>query len=255
MTATSDVEQRPAWRRLKKGVRFVAIVWGVAGAFLALQYLESLLLGTALDMGALNVDLVTSDVPENEACGHQVAALEPAELDAAGLAQSRRQALDLGLDLGFESVDRQVEMTGGTPEPRQPVDRARLAAELGVPLPEDPEITQEVNLFQEYSNHLAADRQCVAAHLAKIYSPRHASLFRLGAVVGPSVGYRRLGFTAAPYRADVRRYGSAAGVPPDLLEPLTREADPGDPGGLRQEAESVLERLQEWVSSAAAAED
>lgn len=248
----ADRSERPRWRRrLGKAARFVALVWGLALLFKTLEAAGGWLLGTAIETGAVDVEMVTPSAPEIDACATEVAALSPAPRDLEHLTRVRVQAFRLGASLGREAAIRNVRDAGADTLAEMARDRERLAAELGVPAPAVPAVRKRARMFYEFSSYLVADPECVSAALARVYTPQHASLYRLGAVAAQTVYHRERNLGAeAAYRADVRRYAAAAGVPEPLWAPLARGAprDPRDLDRARREAETAFEAIETWAA-------
>lgn len=113
-----------------------------------------------------------------------------------------------------------------------------------------PEHGRSAYALRDFSVFLEEDTPCVAAALQSRHSPRYAALFKFGATVGLGSVYWRL----APELNDVlapqlRVYGSAAGIPADLYNPLLGQHVAGSGADEGQAAESVVKRIDAYIKS------
>jgi hypothetical protein len=123
--------------------------------------------------------------------------------------------------------------------------------ELQLPHPEVPSPGVTANSLRDFSVFLAEDRQCVGAVLDRRFSPRHATLFKFAASVAVCAFYRYQ--APSPYTAmefEVMSYGTAAGIPPEVWQPLLTPADAAKPVAERKrETEALVQRIEYYVST------
>ncbi|MEO8051562.1 MAG: hypothetical protein ABI833_14175 [Acidobacteriota bacterium] len=237
--------------RARRILLFLAVVWTLGAAFLALEagMIELSWFGSSKSLPA---DLV---LPQQSRaalahCQDVVKSLPPPAQNVNLDAQSWYLAWRLGYMLG--SAD--ASLTSGTTN-RAAVEnmlRQSLPATsaLGIPSLTLPEHGRSAYALREFSGFLEEDTPCVAAALQSRHSPRYSALFKFGATVGFGSVYRRL----APELNDVlapqlRVYGSAAGIPADLYDPLLTQRVAGSGFGGGQAAESVVNRIDSYIKS------
>lgn len=247
MTATAD----SAHTRTRRILVFLAVVWAIGAAFLALEagMTELSWFSSSKSLPA-NLVLPKQSQAAFAHCQEVVKSL-PRPAQNAG---SDGQAWYLAWRLGFLLGSADASLTSGR--------ASRAAAEnmlqqslqatsaLGIPPLILPEHGRSAYALREFSVFLEEDTPCVAAALQFRHSPKHAALFRFGATVGFSNLYRRL----APELNDVlapqlRVYGSAAGIPSDLYDPLLGQHAAGSGADERQAAESVVNRIDSYIKS------
>ena len=239
----------PAHSRMRRVLTFIAVVWSVAAAFLALEagMLELTSLVSSQPLSA-NLVLARQSQAGFLHCQEILNSLPPPAQDARVVQQSRYLAWRLGYILG--SADASI--TSGIAK-RPAVENALrrslpATGALGIPSLALPRQGRSAYALVEFSGSLEEDPQCVSAALESRYSPKYAALYKFGASVGFACFYRRL----APQLNDVlapqlRIYGSAAGVPADLYTPLLGPLPtvPGADAG--QVVQSVVSRIDEYV--------
>jgi hypothetical protein len=120
------------------------------------------------------------------------------------------------------------------------------ASALGVPAPELPRIQHHAMALAEFGIDLDADRQCVAAHLERRYTPVHGHIYRFGVAVGHAALYCASG-VCGTFGSEIRRYGHLAGVPDFLWLPMLQDRLPNGPGTPQQQLLQILARLDEHV--------
>lgn len=197
---------------------FVAIVWLVAGSFIAFELIFVHLTGLAILNPTFSGDLALSAATrESKTC-----AVGPAERSHGASPASGVQlgAWLMGLKLGrdalarqYASVDRQVLTQGQD-------DVAKLSQMLGVPQPPVfiPKHFADANT--EFVRFVEADVS-QARERAIQHSPQACHLYKLGAFSGyaslvrPSLPGERSVFTV-----EIRHYAQHAALPAPLWEPM-----------------------------------
>ena len=239
----------PLPSRIRRGLRFVAIVWLISGAFLALQVGLPELTHRLVVAGWIPTDLALPKadpavVPS--ACGKAMDGFASSTPDPSIVQHARFASWKLGHNLGFAAG---MANLGGTPDQLAPLmrDIAALGSALGVPAPRLPEIRHVGYAFAEYQDFIRTDPQCVAAILAARLGETAAHHYRFGLVVGYVVPARAAG-AGALFPAELRHYGQLAGIPATLLEPLTQETLPGPTDAApAQLLASIVEQLDSYI--------
>jgi hypothetical protein len=231
---------------LARGLLFIAIVWSIAGAFLALEFGWSELLHQSIRAGWVREDRVLpiqvcrpQDIDAQEATASS-------PVDPAAMRQVRYATWMLGQRFGLAAA-----MAGASfPETETaPLleDLQRWAATLHLPTPAPPKIQHIVNQFIEFGDHLEADPQCVAARLTSRYGPRYGYLYKFGAVIGHSFLARVLG-VGGSFAVQIQFYGQGAGIPQELWSPMAQDSPAHLPGAdPREKTIGAMARLDEYI--------
>jgi len=234
--------------RARRILVFLAVVWSIGAAFLALEA-SMVELSWFSSSKALPANLVLPKQSQAAFvhCQDVVKNLPPSAQNANLDAQAWYLAWRLGYMLG--SADGSLTSGAANRAAAENVLRQSLQATsaLGIPPLVLPEHGRSAYALREFSVFLEEDTPCVAAALQFRHSPRYAALFKFGATVGFGSVYRRL----APQLNDVlapqlRVYGSAAGIPADLYNPLLDQNVAGE----GQAVESVVNRIDSYLKSA-----
>ena len=238
--------------RVGRALLFLAVVWSIAGAFLALQLGLPELLGLAVSRGWVGAELVmpTPVTTDTASCSQDGAGLTQwpsmSASDPDVMAELRYATWVLGQRLGFAAgmVD-----AGLPPERLDPLldEIATAARRLGLAPPRLPEIRSVANALHEFAVYVEADPECVAAGLTARYGPRLGHLYKFGAVIGHAIPYRANGIGAA-FAPQIAVYGAGAGIPRDLWLPMTSESLEDIPGAdPRQEVSVIVARLDDFL--------
>jgi hypothetical protein len=230
---------------------FLTVVWSIGAAFLALEagMTELSWFSSSKSLPA-NVVLPKQSQAALVHCQDVVRSLPPPAQNADIDAQAWYLAWRLGYMLG--SADGTLTSGAATRATAENVLRQSLQATnaLGIPPLILPEHGRSAYALREFSVFLEEDTPCVAATLQFRHSPRYAALYKFGATVGFSSVYRRL----APELNDVlapqvRVYGSAAGIPAELYNPLRGQHAAGSGADERQAAQSAVDRIDSYIKS------
>lgn len=233
--------------RLTRVVAFVAIVWAVAGTFIALDVVARRgldvaighpeLFGEVMLSPAVSRSTICSPAPAMEA-HHRPPALQPSDL--------RTGAWTLGLAVGRDAILRQFSVTD--PDARRALSAGieRAAGRLAVPAPEAfvPRNLATGNL--EFIAFVESDTRNTARTLARQYSSQACELYKLGAVWGYSelVRLETPGHRAI-FAVEIRHYARRAGLPDDLWRPMH---EPTRAAATREELEASTAALTETVT-------
>jgi hypothetical protein len=199
----------------------VAIVWSIAGAFVALEIGLPELLGRAVGAGAVADRMVMPGGlnPDSSAhCGPSGApALKQPGPNALGEARylAWRLGLEIGQSAGLANMGRSDEASA-----RSLAQWQAKAADVGIPAPLVPRIRHAARALGEFELHIESDPQCTATRLSQVYGKRHGSTFKLGAYVGYATLFRMVVPEAAVFAPNIRHHGQAAEVREELLQPL-----------------------------------
>lgn len=203
--------------RLKHASLFVAIVWALAGSFVAFE----LLFVSATDAALANpVALGGMALPE---ATQQSTACKVGQDEAAGQAgplagpDAKADAWILGVRFGS---DTQSGVPGRDSTNAQSVSEVeRLAGRLAVPVPGAFSPGQVANANTEFVTHVEADASGTAHRLAVMYSPEACQVYKLGALWGYTMWIRvREPGRRTAMAIPINYYGRQLGLP----EPLTR---------------------------------
>ncbi len=239
---------------LARGALFVAIVWSIAGAFLALEFASNQLFYQAMRAGWLPAELVqgTRLMPATLVCRQEdVDATEAANVDVndpIALREARSASWYLGLMFGFATAMSNVGLTGAQmAADREDVEKR--AAMLRLPVPVAPKSRHVLDQMFDFHTNLEADPQCVAARLTRRYGPRFGYLYKFRAVAGYAMPVR--GVRSGPvFALEIQVYGRGAGIPQELWLPLTLASLADLPGAdPRDKVTGIVTRLSEYMAT------
>jgi hypothetical protein len=208
--------------RAKRALAFVAIVWAVAGSYVAFDVASYVGLDLVQSHPDLFGDLLLSRATrQSTAC--VVAPGERAGGAAGTLSASQARAASwlLGTRLGSAAMVRQHHTAD--PQVLEPMvaDMSRLAELLGVPAPVVFVPRQMANAHPEFTQFVEADVHETAHQLAVRYSPQACELYKLGAFWAYSAAVRVvLGDKRATHDAEIRYHARKAALPEPLWRPL-----------------------------------
>lgn len=235
----------PLAHRLKRAAAFVAIVWGVALSFVALEI--AVLRAMDLALGYPDVFgnlLLRPAVSESTSCLTQ-----PAD---AGREQpgTRADAFALGVAAGREAVFRQWARSNPAAIEPLAAQVQQEAAALEVPPPGSFVPQRLANANSEFVAWIEADRQGTARQLAGRYSPQACHAYKLGAVWGYSEVVRMaLPTKPAVFRIEIRHYARQIPVPEELWRPMLQPAAaPAGSPELEAEMMAVSARVVEFLN-------
>jgi hypothetical protein len=238
--------------RARRFLVFLAVVWSIGAAFLALEagMTELSWFSSSRSLPA-NMVLPKQSQAAFAHCQEVVKSLPP----PAQNVHIESQASYLVWKLGYMLGTADGSLTSGTANRAavESVLRQSLPATsaLAIPPVALPEHGRSAYALREFSVFLEEDTPCVAAALQFRRSPRHAALYKFGAAVGFASIYRRLapglGDVFAP---EVRIYGSAAGIPAELYAPLLGQPVPSGSGADTAQAfQSAVNRIDAYIKT------
>lgn len=205
---------------------FVAIVWLVAGSFIAFELTLVHMTGLLIANRAFSGDWALSAATrESKTC-----VAGPAErAHEAPLASGvRLGAWLMGLKFGRDALARQYASVDRQALTQGQDDLAQFAQMLGVPHPPVFIPTHFADANTEFVRFVEADANQTARALALQHSPDACHLYKLGAfwgyasLVRPSLPGER-----SVFAAEIRHYAQRAALPLPLWEPMI-ERTPGN---------------------------
>ncbi len=169
--------------RLGRIVVFVAIVWTVAGSFIAIEIAALGGMGWFMARPDMAGSLVLSNATrDSKTC--TPAAGEKAAPAAANTAEVRTAAWLMGLNIGRDGVARQSASVDRNTLAEVMKDVETLASTLGVPAPQPFVPRQLADANTEFIKFVESDSNETAQALAHRHSPEACHLFKLGAFWG-----------------------------------------------------------------------
>ena len=235
-------------------LRFITIVWLIAGCFLVVEWLPIQVLSLVVERGWISDTLV---LPKGTVQKHETETGESQQ--GSGLISPTVDARDasviawqLGLALGKASVFAQLEAADKEVALRESQQQMRqMATVLGVPVPQRPEIRNLALALSEFSRGLDDDRQRTAAQIAARYSDRHRLLYKLGALCGYDMIFVSLLRNGeSPFTAAIRYHAQHAGIPDEVWQPLLAQVPKGGTSAEALELRSrQLGRVEEFLKS------
>ncbi|MGH6918927.1 MAG: hypothetical protein ACREJ0_14625 [Geminicoccaceae bacterium] len=230
-------------------------MWSIAGAFLVLEFAWPALLRWSIGAGVLPEELAMptqEQMPTALVCRQQeVDAEEAATVDVEdplAMREMRYASWMLGQQFGFAvSMANAGEADTQTVTLRE--DLQTWAAMLRLPTPTPPESRHLVSQLNDFTDHLVADPQCIAARLTRRYGPRYGYLYKFGAVVGYEIPLRAWDI-GGPFALQIQFYGRKAGIPQELWQPLTLGSLADLPGAHpRDKVIRLVERIGEHIAT------
>jgi hypothetical protein len=208
--------------RIKRALAFVAIVWAVAGSYVAFEVASSGGTDLMSSRPELFGDLLLSRATtQSTTC--LVAPGETPRGAAGGVSASEARATSwlLGIGLGSDAVVRQLRKAD--PQVLEPMvaHMSRVSEALGVPAPVVFVPRQIANANREFAQFVEADARETAHQLAVRYSPQACELYKLGAFWAYSAAVRVvLPDRQATYDPEIRHYARKAALPEPLWKPM-----------------------------------
>lgn len=237
--------------RVRRRLLFLAVVWSIGAAFLALEagMTELSWFGSSKVLPG-NIVLPRQSKASLVHCEEVVKVLPPPAPDAS----IARQASYLAWSLGYLMGSADASMTAGVANRAEAENVLRqslpVTTVLGLPPLALPQHGRSAYALREFSEFLEEDTPCVATALQFRHSPKHTALYKFGATVGFASVYRRLmpqlNDVLAP---EIRVYGSATGIPANLYDPLLGQALAGRGADDGKALQYVVNRIDAYIKS------
>ena len=236
--------------RLKHASLFVAVVWALAGTFVAFD----LLFLSATDAALANPDAL-GDLALPEATQQSTAckvAPDEAANQAGPLAapDAKADAWMLGVHFGSDTQSRVPSRDSTNAQSISEVER--LAGRLAVPVPGAFSPRRIANANTEFVTHVEADASGTAHRLAVRYSPEACQIYKLGAFWGYSMWIRvALPGQRTPVAIPINYYGRQAGLPEALTRAMVTPASADESRAARAaEAIALTEAVTKHLAGA-----
>jgi len=213
--------------RVKRVALFVAVVWAVAGSFIALE-LASL---AGVDAAVAYPGVFGNIAVARSASRSTLCDVTSTSTAAATSPQLLAGAWTLGLRLGREAEARQSPTVKAETLVQARAGVEQVAALLQIPAPARFEPTDLATANIAFVNTIEADTQGTAKALATVYSPASCRLYKLGAVWGQvAIGRSFLPGERPPLASELRLYAQQAGLPEPLWKAMTEPSQAGASG-------------------------
>ena len=201
--------------RLKHAALFVAIVWALAGSFVAFELLALLATDVMVaNPGAIGDLALPQATQQSTAC--KVAPGEAAGQGGLAAPEAKADAWMLGVHFGSDTQSGAPSRDRTNAQSASEVEQ--LAGKLAVPTPGPFSARQIANANDEFVSHVEADAGGTAHQLAVKYSPEACQLYKLGALWGYAMWIRvALPGTSTAMVIPINYYARQTGLP----EPLT----------------------------------
>lgn len=237
--------------RLRRSLIFLTVVWSIGAGFLLLQAgMTDLSWFSSSKVLPADLVLPKQSKAAFEHCQEIMKGLPPPAQDA----NVSKQASYLAWQLGYLAGTGDASLSAGMANRAGVDDVIRqslpVTTGLGIPPLALPQHGRSAYAIREFTVFLEEDPPCIAAAFQFRYSPKHAAIYKFGAAVGFASVYRRL----APQLTDVlapelRVYGSAAGIPVDLYNPLLGQAVASRTADGVDAVQSVVSRIDVYIKS------
>lgn len=230
--------------RAGRALIFLAIVWSIAGAFLALEIGLPALLAQVVQSRWIPDSLVLPDAAKLSAhCPKEHESR--AKLDDQTLREVRYAAWYLGFEVGSLTGLDSMGRLDAAKLPESFERLKALAGGLNVPAPLLPEIGQSADALHEFTVHIETDPQCTAATLSQHYGEGERAIYKMSAYIGHSAS-RRIAFpeiSAVLFLSEIRHHAKSANVPERLLQPLLQDSMGGKTA---EQIRRAVNRLDEY---------
>lgn len=233
--------------RTGRALIFVAIVWSIAGAFLALNIGIPALFYKAVHSRWIPDSLVLPNAAKLSAhCPKENES--SVKLDDAKLREVRYAAWQMGFELGYVTALANIGRLDVARRSESIEWLPNIARALNVPVPLLPEIGQSANALHEFAVHIETDPQCTAVGLSQHYGENERAIYKLSAYIGHSAASRiAVPEYGALFVPNIRHHAKSANVPEKLLQPLLQDSMGGKPPG--EEMRAAVSRLGEYFKT------
>ena len=249
-----DASKSGRMGRIRRVLVFVAVVWTIAGAFLALRSGALAIFDFAFRSGWISAGMALPKASNNASgrCAAILGAIPNPARDHTADKTSRYLAWQLGYRLGFAAGMVNSEVASRDSAANSLQELRAIARALTVPDVALPEAGRAAYALREFGLFLENDPQCVATALEIRHSPRHAALFKFGAAVGHATVFRMLTPQLGPvFEPQIMNYGSAAQVGAELWKPFLERSIPVPPGSDSKRAvQNIVNRIDASIKSA-----
>ena len=236
---------------LRHVAAFVAVVWAVAGTFVAFELVSLKGMDFALAHPALFGRILLSHATQaSSACELRAGDAPAAPTPGVQAADARTASWMLGLRVGRDAQARMS--TTVTPPVLQAsaAGIAQLSGALNVPVPTGFAPVQMVQSNTEFVSFVEVDAQSTAHRLAVNYAPQACRLYKLGALWGyATLARMSLAGERSIYAVEISHYATQLELPPSLWKPLI-DPTPGDAtvDQINAQSMALTERVTKYLS-------
>jgi hypothetical protein len=228
---------------------FLAIVWSIAGAFVAVETLSVASFEFARVRRVVPPEMaISQQSPAAKShCEEVLKSMPPFRPAPDVQAQSRYLAWRLGQRLGLAGA---LLASEATPSAVSAVlsSTTETSKVMGLPQVTAPPPGLAANALRDFSLFLQEDPQCVAAALSAHYSPEHAALFRFGASVAIAAFYRQIPEIGEVFGPEIETFGTGASISRSLWQPLLQARIDVRPGtDLKEAIDAIVYRIDEHI--------
>lgn len=230
--------------RASRALFFIAIVWSIAGAFLALHTGIPALVDRVVKSGWIPDSLALPNAAKLSA--HCSSGNEPrAKLDGEALRLIRHAAWRMGFEVGYGAGLASMGRLGAARRSQTSEWLTNTARNLNVPEPLLPAIGHSANALHEFAVHIETDPQCTAARLAQRYGEGESAIYKMSAYVGHSASSRAaFPEIGARFVPNIRHHAKSANVPEQPLHPLLQDSMGGE-----DQTRAAVNRLDEYFKT------
>lgn len=231
--------------RVRRALAFVAIVWAVAGSYMAFEVASSEATGLMRSHPEAVGDLLLSRATtQSTTCVVATGEKASGAVRGVSAAEARAASWLLGISLGRDAVVRQL--SGSDPRVLEAgvAQMSRFAEVLGVPAPVFFVPRRWANAHREFSQFVEADGTETAHQLAVGYAPEDCELYKLGAFWAYSAAVRVvLPDRQLTHDAEIRHHARKAALPESLWRPLVDPPAAAEGKGRASQDEAVTARI------------
>lgn len=227
--------------RLRRAMLFLLVVWSIGGSFLILQASFQKTFFGAASLFGVSPGLHPQSSEARSNCRAVVAALPIVASQTLSEAQSQFLAWTLGFRFGFLRYYIESHPLDDNQSTANLAFMHQVSETLAIPDVAYPKSQHKALELNDFADSLEEDPQCIAAALEIRYSAQHANLYKFGAATGTVTMYRvSIPNTDDLLAPQIRSYGSAAGIPNNLWEPLLKHAD-------RTQIQSQIAEIESFI--------
>ena len=235
--------------RLRQGLLFLAIVWGVTFTFVAIE----LIWLHGMDLVSLHPEWF-GRVALSSATQHSTACEAPAGSRTGTaplrLPEARAGSWILGVRVGQDAQIRQVQTVDAATLAASEDRLRQLASLLATPAPTPFTPRNRLLANTEFVQFLESDADGTAHGLAAVYSPVACQIFKLGGFWGYTT-LSRVALAGEPsiFAAEIAHYARQAGLPANLWQPMIARTRPdATPDQVNDESTKLTVSMTQYLS-------
>jgi hypothetical protein len=234
---------------LKRAAAFVAIVWALAGSFVAFEIASVEGVDRAREYpGVVGDVMVSRAVARSTNCNTDPGETRPAGNTGLTDHQAGGGAWSLGLRVGWEAQARHASTVqpAALKELRETIDK--FAALLGTPAPSPFQPVNVAAANTELVSFIERDPDGTAHALALRYSSNVCRLYKLGALWGSTAISRAYVAGEIPaHAADIGYYARQIGLPEALWRRMTERTSNASVQSLGEESQALTNAMTQHL--------